>query len=84
MSIWFDKLTEKEKQSILRTKDGWIIRNLFQFGNSLVPNNVIKQYGRKHCEEQLTKWIGENVEIEKSSPDGLGETFIAWKRKKLS
>lgn len=84
MNYWFEVMTEEERQIILRAKDGWIIRNLLQFGNALIPNKTIEQQGVKAIKQRLEIFVG-SIDIEKTSPSGLGETYIAWlKTKKRS
>lgn len=44
---------------------GWAVQNLRQYGNSLIPPELIKEFGRDKIEGVLSAIIGEPVWIEK-------------------
>ena len=44
----------------------WIIRNLQDYGNSVVPNDLIRKHGEKEVVEAMQKEVCSLVEIRKS------------------
>lgn len=73
---WF-LLPDRTKKKILSTSDGWIIRNLLQFGNSLIPDECILEYGIKKIEKRLTKIVGMKVTVDEKEVIHLGKIYIA-------
>lgn len=73
---WYalDKETQK---NILRANDGWIIRNLLEYRNCLIPNKTIHRYGIEQVEKRLSDIIGEYVAIDERLPEDYGIMYIA-------
>lgn len=59
-----------------------IIDNLAQYGNSLVPNNLIKLYGIRKAEKEIAELAGYPVLIEERMIDNYDNNMNANKRKK--
>ena len=75
-SRWWS-YTEKDRQKILSMKGGWIVQNLLTYGNCLLPNKDVDEYGIKYIERRLSKTIGEKVKIDTRQVDELGTCYIA-------
>lgn len=60
----------------------WIIDNLSQYGNSLVPNNLIKLYGIRKAEKEIAELAGYPVLIEERMIDNYDLNIDPKKRKK--
>lgn len=76
-STWLN-YKQEDRDRIMAMEGGWIIRNLLQFSNSLVPNDDIKKYGVEYVQQRLEKILGAPVEIEKREVTDLGIIYIAW------
>lgn len=44
----------------------WIIRNIREYGNSLIPTEDIKKYGVEEMQKMIEEILGEPIEIKKS------------------
>lgn len=44
----------------------WIIRNIREYGNSLIPTEDIKKYGVEEMRKIIEEILGEPIEIRKS------------------
>ncbi len=49
----------------MRVRD-WIIRNIREYDNSLIPTEDIKEYGVEEMQKAIEKILGEPIEIRKS------------------
>lgn len=45
--------------------EGWVIRNLRTYGNSLVPSNLVEEYGIQRVEEMILRFHGIKIRIVK-------------------
>ncbi len=60
----------------------WIIENLDQYGNSLVPNNLVRLYPIEELEDEIKRMAGYDVMIEKRMIDKLDFNHNTNKRHK--
>lgn len=49
----------------MRVRD-WIIRNIREYDNSLIPTEDIKEYGVEKMQKAIEEILGEPIEIRKS------------------
>lgn len=49
----------------MRVRD-WIIRNIREYDNSLIPTEDIKEYGVEEMQKAIEEILGEPIEIRKS------------------
>ena len=49
----WDSYTEKKKKALLEAEDGWMVKNILLYGNSLVPTKDVNKYGEQHIAEDL-------------------------------
>lgn len=49
----------------MRVRD-WIIRNIREYDNSLIPTEDIKEYGIEEMQKAIEEILGEPIEIRKS------------------
>lgn len=63
----------------------WIIDNLNEYGNCALPNKLIKLYGIRQAEKEITELAGYPVLIEERTVDSYAYSAVATlntKRKK--
>lgn len=51
-----------------KTSEPWVIDNLKAFGNSLVPDELIEEYGIQTTEKIIAYALGQQVRIEERYP----------------
>lgn len=68
-------------------EDGWVIRNLRLYGNSVIPNSQVKKYGIRRLEEAISKGAGMNVKIRvitgHKELDPVSGKHVEWAEKPL-
>ena len=69
--------TKEKQDAILSADDGWIVRNILMYGNSLVPSREVKKYGAEYIERRLESILGEFITVEKRETKELGTLFLA-------
>lgn len=77
ISSKWDSYTEKKKKALLEAEDGWMVKNILMYGNSLVPAKDVKKYGEQHITRRLTSIIGSEVKLEKRENKEIGTLYIA-------
>lgn len=50
----------------MEVNEGWIVRNLRLYGNSVVPNELIDKYGTAGVEKMIEMVLKRNVIVKKS------------------
>ena len=73
----WDSYTKKKKKALLGAEDGWMVKNILLYGNSLVPAKDVKKYGEQHIARRLTSIIGSEVTLEKRENKEIGTLYIA-------
>lgn len=73
----WDSYTKKKKKALLEAEDGWMVKNILMYGNSLAPAKDVKKYGEQHITRRLTSIIGSEVKLEKRENKEIGTLYIA-------
>lgn len=60
----------------------WIVRNLNEYGNSLVPNNLFKLYSLESVEKEIQSKVDYEIFIEKRMVEEADYNFNPRRRKK--
>ena len=73
----WNSYTKEKQDAILSADDGWIVRNILMYGNSLIPSREVKKYGVAYIERRLGSILGETISVEKRETKELGTLFLA-------
>lgn len=73
----WDNYTKEKKKALLEAEDGWMVKNILLYGNSLVPAKDVNKYGEQHIARRLTSIIGSEVTLEKRENKETGTLYIA-------
>ena len=73
----WDSYTKEKKKALLEAEDGWMVKNILLYGNSLVPAKDVNKYGEQHITRRLTSIIGSEVTLEKRENKEIGTLYIA-------
>ena len=48
----WDSYTKEKKKALLEAEDGWMVKNILLYGNSLVPAKDVNKYGEQHISQK--------------------------------
>ncbi len=58
---------------------GWAIRNLLEYGNSVLPNDLFEELDVKTVERLISTIINEEIEIYRTSGGYIAERTKRWR-----